>query len=174
MPVKGNMRAKPLNNRSFALAQLPISRILFKHKVIFARGCVDNTSSKTLIEGLVDSDQVHKSCYTSDEIFDQEIGIFSTKAGLCWAAKPDQEQGDFTTFQISRQPMILVRGDEGAFHVLFNRCPHRGAMLTNWHMGGRPPLHLFYRLAVQFRRFGACNPVAEDMTRPALRVRTAA
>ena len=95
-----------------------------------------NTSSKTLIEGLVDSDRVHKSCYTSDEIFDQEIEHIFNKSWI-YAGHESQikNKGDFTTFQIGRQPMILVRGDDGAFHVLFNRCPHRGAMLTNWHMG---------------------------------------
>lgn len=71
-----------------------------------------NTSSKTLIEGLVDSDRVHKSCYTSDEIFDQEIEHIFNKSWI-YAGHESQikNKGDFTTFQIGRQPMILVRGD---------------------------------------------------------------
>ena len=55
-----------------------------------------NTSSKTLIEGLVDSDRVHKSCYTSDEIFDREIEhIFNKSWIYAGHGKPDQEQGGF-------------------------------------------------------------------------------
>src|SRR5882672_608449 len=40
-------------------------------------------------------------------------------------AKP----GDYWTTIVGRQPMILVRHQDGSVRVLFNRCPHRGNML---------------------------------------------
>ena len=37
--------------------------------------------------------------------------------------------GDYWTVQIGRQPMIMVRHSDRSVRVLYNRCPHRGAML---------------------------------------------
>jgi phenylpropionate dioxygenase-like ring-hydroxylating dioxygenase large terminal subunit len=43
--------------------------------------------------------------------------------------------GDYYTVQIGRQPMLMVRGADGAVNVLYNRCPHRGNMMVGDRQG---------------------------------------
>ncbi len=39
------------------------------------------------------------------------------------------EPGDFVTADLAGQPILMVRGKDGAVRVLFNRCAHRGTQL---------------------------------------------
>ena len=39
--------------------------------------------------------------------------------------------GDFVTGYIGRNPIVLVRHQDGKIHVLHNRCGHRGALVCN-------------------------------------------
>jgi phenylpropionate dioxygenase-like ring-hydroxylating dioxygenase large terminal subunit len=85
---------------------------------------------------LVERDRVHRSCYTDEGIFQDELTNIFYKTWI-YAGHVSQihEPGDYVNFMIGRQPMLLVRGDEGQIYVLHNRCPHRGAMLCNEHKG---------------------------------------
>ena len=85
---------------------------------------------------LVEADRVHRSCYTDDEIFEAEIDHIFEKTWI-YAGHESQipNVGDYATFLIGKQPMILTRAEDQTFHVVYNRCPHRGAMLCNRHMG---------------------------------------
>ena len=85
---------------------------------------------------LVERDRVHRSCYTDEGIFQDELANIFYKTWI-YAGHVSQirEPGDYVNFMIGRQPMLLVRGDEGQIYVLHNRCPHRGAMLCNEHKG---------------------------------------
>ena len=85
---------------------------------------------------LVERDRVHRTCYTDEAIFQQELRNIFYKTWI-YAGHESQirKPGDYVTFMIGRQPMLLVRGEEGQEHVLYNRCPHRGAMLCNEHKG---------------------------------------
>ncbi len=85
---------------------------------------------------LVEPDRAHRACYADQEVFDLEIERIFHRAWI-YAGHESQipNPGDFATFQIGRQPMIMTRAGDGSIHVLYNRCPHRGAMLTNEHMG---------------------------------------
>jgi phenylpropionate dioxygenase-like ring-hydroxylating dioxygenase large terminal subunit len=87
------------------------------------------------IDALVEPDRVHRTCYTDDAIFQRELDRIFYKSWI-YAGHESQvpKVGDYTTFVIGRQPMVLVRAEDG-MHVLYNRCPHRGAMLCNGHMG---------------------------------------
>lgn len=85
---------------------------------------------------LVEPDRVHRACYTDQAIFDLEMERIFHRAWI-YAGHDSQipNPGDFVTFRIGRQPMIMTRAGDGSVHVLYNRCPHRGAMLSNQHMG---------------------------------------
>jgi phenylpropionate dioxygenase-like ring-hydroxylating dioxygenase large terminal subunit len=85
---------------------------------------------------LVEHDRVHRSCYTDEMIFRQELKNIFYKTWI-YAGHESQirEPGDYVNFMIGRQPMLLVRGADGEINVLYNRCPHRGAMLCNEHHG---------------------------------------
>jgi len=82
------------------------------------------------IGSLVEPDRVHRACYTDQEIFELEMDRIFYKS---WIYVGHESQvpnpGDFWTTYIGRQRMILSRDDNGGVHVLYNRCPHRGALL---------------------------------------------
>lgn len=85
---------------------------------------------------LVEPDRVHRSCYIDEEIFERELESIFHKAWIYVGHETQVKQpGDYATLRIGRQPMIMVRDRDGRVQVLYNRCPHRGAMLCNGHMG---------------------------------------
>jgi phenylpropionate dioxygenase-like ring-hydroxylating dioxygenase large terminal subunit len=88
------------------------------------------------IETLVEPDRVHRSVYTSQEIFDLEMENIWEKAWV-YAGHESQvkKTGDFFTVQVGRQPLILVRDKDGSIRALFNRCPHRGVQLCGARSG---------------------------------------
>ena len=82
------------------------------------------------LDNLVEPDRVHRSVYTDQAIFDQEIEqIFERVWVYCGHQSQIPNVGDYHTLQIGRQPMFMVRGRDNAIHVLYNRCPHRGVQL---------------------------------------------
>jgi phenylpropionate dioxygenase-like ring-hydroxylating dioxygenase large terminal subunit len=79
---------------------------------------------------LVEPDRVHRLAYASQEIFDLEIAnIFEKTWVYCGHESQVKKPGDYVTFTIGRQPMIMVRGRDRRIGVLYNRCPHRGVQV---------------------------------------------
>ena len=79
----------------------------------------------------VEPDRVHRSVYTDPAIFELEMERIFDKVWIYAATRPRcRRSATTTTVQIGRQPMVMVRQPDGAVHVLYNRCPHRGAMLV--------------------------------------------
>jgi phenylpropionate dioxygenase-like ring-hydroxylating dioxygenase large terminal subunit len=82
------------------------------------------------LRGFVEPDRVHRRTYTDPEIFELEMASIFDKV---WTYVGHESQvpkpGDYWTTIVGRQPMILVRHQDGSVRVLFNRCPHRGNML---------------------------------------------
>jgi len=77
---------------------------------------------------LVQPDRVHRSVYADPGIFELEMErIF----GRAWLVIGHESQvrvaGDFFTTRLGREPVIVVRQDDGSVTVLVNRCAHRGA-----------------------------------------------
>jgi len=87
--------------------------------------------SNESIAGLVRPDSVHKSVYTDPEIFQLEMDRIY---GHAWIYAGHESQvpkvGDYHTTRIGDQDVIMVRGTDNKVHVLYNRCPHKGAMLV--------------------------------------------
>lgn len=82
------------------------------------------------IDRLVEPDRVHRRVYTDPEIFELEIKhIWERIWVYCGHESQIPEVGDYYTFQIGRQPMLMVRDQDRTVRVLFNRCPHRGVMI---------------------------------------------
>lgn len=79
---------------------------------------------------LVQPDRVHRSVYADPAIFELEMErIF----GSAWLVLGHESQvpaaGDFFTTRMGREPVIVVRHEDGSVRVLVNRCAHRGAMV---------------------------------------------
>lgn len=89
-----------------------------------------------LMRQLVEPDRVHRAVYTSSEIFESEIeNIFERIWVYCGHESQVPNPGDFYTFDIGRQPMIMVRRQDGGISILHNRCPHRGVELCASYSG---------------------------------------
>src|SRR5438552_752014 len=73
----------------------------------------------------VEPDRVHRRVYADAEIFELEMEHIFNKV---WTYVGHESQvpkpGDYWTTIVGRQPMILVRHQDGSLQVLFNRCPH--------------------------------------------------
>lgn len=88
------------------------------------------------VASLVEPDRVHRRCYVDPEVFDAEIrNIFEKTWIYIGHESQTKNVGDYYATQIGRQPMLMVRGKDQQVHVLFNRCPHRGALLCLGHSG---------------------------------------
>src|SRR5207302_11040542 len=79
---------------------------------------------------LVQPDRVHRALYTDPAIFELELErIF----GRAWLVLGHESQvrapGDYYTTRMGREPVIVVRHDDGCVKVLINRCAHRGSMV---------------------------------------------
>jgi phenylpropionate dioxygenase-like ring-hydroxylating dioxygenase large terminal subunit len=82
------------------------------------------------IGAMVEPDRVHRGLYTDPELFELEMERLFNKVWTYVGHESQVKQpGDYWTVTVGRQPMIMIRGEDGAIHVLYNRCPHRGNML---------------------------------------------
>ncbi len=83
------------------------------------------------LDRLVRPDSVHKRVYTDPAIFQLEMERIY---GQAWIYVGHESQvpatGDFHTTRIGDQDVVLVRAQDGAVKVLYNRCPHKGAKLV--------------------------------------------
>lgn len=92
---------------------------------------MENENQTLSVLELVEKDRVHKRVYTDPDVFDQEMkNVF----GKAWIYVGHESQvknpGDFYTTTIGTEKVILVRHQDESLHVLYNRCPHRGAQLV--------------------------------------------
>jgi len=76
---------------------------------------------------LVQPDRVHRAVYADPDIFALEMErIF----GRAWLLLGHESQvrnvGDYFTTRMAREPVVVVRQDDGQVAVLVNRCAHRG------------------------------------------------
>jgi phenylpropionate dioxygenase-like ring-hydroxylating dioxygenase large terminal subunit len=82
------------------------------------------------LDRLVEPDRVHRRVYTDPEIFDLEMRhIWERIWVYCGHESQIPQVGDYYTFRIGRQPMLMIRDHDGSIRVLYNRCPHRGVMI---------------------------------------------
>ncbi|MGH7386340.1 MAG: aromatic ring-hydroxylating oxygenase subunit alpha, partial [Candidatus Rokuibacteriota bacterium] len=81
-------------------------------------------------KALVQDDRIHASLYTDMRIFADEIErIFHRGWVFVGHDSEVPRPGDFVTRRVGAQPVLMVRGRDGAVSVFVNRCRHRGTML---------------------------------------------
>jgi phenylpropionate dioxygenase-like ring-hydroxylating dioxygenase large terminal subunit len=81
-------------------------------------------------KALVQDDRIHASLYTDPRIFADEMDrIFHASWVFVGHDSEVPGTGDFVTRTLGREPVIMVRGQDGGVAVLVNRCMHRGTLL---------------------------------------------
>jgi phenylpropionate dioxygenase-like ring-hydroxylating dioxygenase large terminal subunit len=81
-------------------------------------------------EALVQDDRVHASLYTDPRVFADEMArIFHRGWVFVGHDSEVPRAGDFVTRPLGTQPVLMVRGLDGAVSVFLNRCMHRGTMV---------------------------------------------
>lgn len=80
---------------------------------------------------MVRPDKVRRDVYVDPEIFELEMERIYKRSWI-YVGHESQipETGQYTTSLIGKQEVILVRGGDGQPHVLYNRCPHKGAQVV--------------------------------------------
>ena len=84
------------------------------------------------IRDLVKGSRIHGSLYRDPAVFQRELEAIWCKVWVYIGHDSEvPKSGDFVRRQIGLQPVIMVRGDDGAIRVFYNRCRHRGNMLCH-------------------------------------------
>lgn len=91
--------------------------------------------------------------YVSGAVYSDE-GIFQTELdqvlGKVWHFACHESEipnaGDYRTFQHAKQPLLVIRGEDGSARCFFNVCSHRGARLLGDAAGTVSRLTCFYHL----------------------------
>ena len=79
---------------------------------------------------LVQPERVHRSVYTDPAIFDLEMERIFARAWLVLGHESQvRAAGDYFTTRMGREPVIVLRHDDGSVRALVNRCAHRGSMV---------------------------------------------
>jgi phenylpropionate dioxygenase-like ring-hydroxylating dioxygenase large terminal subunit len=80
----------------------------------------------------VQDDRVHKAVYADQAVYESELdNIFHKKWIYIGHESQVPNPGDYWTTWVGKERMIMSRGSDGAVHVLYNRCPHRGSLICN-------------------------------------------
>ena len=76
---------------------------------------------------LIQTDRVHGSVYTDEEVFQQELEKIWYRTWVYVGHVSEvPKPNDFVLKSIGPQSVIMTRDGEGQIHLLLNRCPHRG------------------------------------------------
>jgi phenylpropionate dioxygenase-like ring-hydroxylating dioxygenase large terminal subunit len=88
-------------------------------------------SDPAAIRALVEPDRVHRDLYLSEELYAlEQERLFARAWVYVGHASQVPGAGDYLTVEIAGRPLVLVRHQDGALHVLMNRCAHKGTMIV--------------------------------------------
>ncbi|HEU0229133.1 MAG TPA: aromatic ring-hydroxylating dioxygenase subunit alpha [Burkholderiaceae bacterium] len=89
------------------------------------------TDNPAAVRALVRPTEVHKDLFIDDEIFDLEMEhLFANTWVYVGHGSQVPNPGDFHSTTVGNQPVIMVRHTDKTVRVLYNRCPHKGVMVT--------------------------------------------
>ena len=90
------------------------------------------TISDSELGSLVTAKKIHRRVYTDPDVFELELQrIWGRSWVFIGHESQVPEPGDYTTVQIGRMPLVMVRDKDRNVHVLHNRCGHKGAKLVD-------------------------------------------
>src|SRR5258705_9219320 len=81
---------------------------------------------------------VHRSAYTSPEIFEEERRLILHRSCIVLAHESEvPNKGDFVVRQVVDRELIFNRDVDGKVNAFFNSCRHRGAAICREPRGNR-------------------------------------
>jgi phenylpropionate dioxygenase-like ring-hydroxylating dioxygenase large terminal subunit len=90
-------------------------------------------------------DSVNSDIYVNPQIFEREMQKIFYASWLYLAHESEiPKAGDFVTRHIGRQPIVVVRGNDGQSRIVMNRCRHRGALICEVDHGNQSHFRCFY------------------------------
>ncbi|HMJ54021.1 MAG TPA: aromatic ring-hydroxylating dioxygenase subunit alpha [Polyangiaceae bacterium] len=111
---------------------------------------------------------VDSRIYTDATIFEEELAKIWRRTWLLVSHESElPEPLDFRTTTIAREPVVIVRGEDGKVRAFLNVCPHRGALLLrqpagnlrNANPSGSPKRITCMFHAWQFDAAGQCTSI---------------
>jgi len=82
---------------------------------------------------LIQTDKVHSSLYTSQQVFEDEIDtIFHHGWVFVGHDSEIPNPGDYVLRRLGRQPVVMIRDKDGQVNVIRNRCSHRANMVCGY------------------------------------------
>jgi Rieske 2Fe-2S family protein len=96
---------------------------------------------EALIKNYRANGPLQREFYVSPDIFSIDIerifGRWWLFAGhSCAIPRP----GDYFTYQVGKEPIVVVRGNQGEVRAFYNTCRHRGSRICNQEHGRAPKL----------------------------------
>jgi p-cumate 2,3-dioxygenase subunit alpha len=105
--------------------------------------------------------RVHRSVFTSPEIFELEMRTFWDRSWLYLGHESElRTPGDFVVRTLAGRSLIFCRDDQGALHAFLNSCPHRGTTVCR-EEGGRTRHFVCFYHAWSFRLDGTLAAVPD-------------
>jgi phenylpropionate dioxygenase-like ring-hydroxylating dioxygenase large terminal subunit len=96
-------------------------------------------------DALIKRDRIHSSLYSDPGIFEDELDqIFHRGWVFVGHESEVPNAGDFRLRRIGRQPIIMVRGQDGGLRLLLNRCRHRAASVCQVEQGNASAFRCAY------------------------------
>ncbi len=85
---------------------------------------------------LIEPDRVHGSLYTDPRVFADELARIWYRTWVYVGHESEvPEPGDYVRKTLGLQDVIMTRGNDGAVHLLLNRCAHRANLVCEAERG---------------------------------------
>lgn len=82
------------------------------------------------LDRLIEPTRIHRSVYVDESIFAAELlRIFARNWIYVGHGSQIPNVGDYYATRIGREPVFMIRGEDGRIRVFLNRCMHKGAQL---------------------------------------------
>lgn len=88
------------------------------------------STTATPVHPWVEPTRVHRNVYLDESLFAEELRRIFHRTWVYVAHESEvANAGDYKTTVIGKQPVVVSRDEDGAIHVLMNRCTHRAATI---------------------------------------------
>lgn len=125
-----------------------------------------NRIVRPLVEETSNEFRVATACYREPEIFEREMDLIFSRGWVYLGHESEvASPGDFKSCLVGRQPVILVRDQEGKLNAFINACPHRGAAICREERGNVPAFVCPYH-AWTFKTSGELVGIADRSRYP--------